>query len=154
MLKAMAVGTLCLAALAGCQDTMGGPYTQQPAVYQHQSVEYGRIVGVRHVTVRDSSVPNQTGATIVGALVGGIVGSQFGKGDGNTVMTGLGAIGGAMAGSQLAQNQPNTRVVPQWRVRLDNGGTMEIIVDSHRLSVGQRVQVIRDGNRVQLIPVH
>lgn len=152
MKKAIAVGALCLAALAGCQDTMGGPYTQQPASY-NQTAEYGRIVGVRQVTMRTDNSGNQTGNMLLGAAAGAVIGNQFGKGSGNAAMTGLGAIGGAMAAQHLANGQPNSRVVPQWRVKLDNGGTIEVIVPSNQLHVGQRVRVIQNGNNVQLSPV-
>ncbi|MDE3240374.1 MAG: glycine zipper 2TM domain-containing protein [Paracoccaceae bacterium] len=152
MKKAIAVGALCLAALAGCQDTMGGPYTQQPVSY-NQTAEYGRIVGVRQVTVGNDASGTQTGNMLLGAAAGAVIGNQFGKGSGNVAMTGLGAIGGALAAQNLANSQPTTRVVPQWRVRLDNGGTLEVIVPSNQLRVGQRVRVIQNGNNVQLVPV-
>ena len=40
---------------------------------------------------------NRTGATLVGAGLGGLLGSQFGSGDGRLAMTALGTLAGARA---------------------------------------------------------
>ena len=39
-----------------------------------------------------------------GALAGGVVGNQFGRGDGKTAMTVVGAVGGAVAGNEIEKN--------------------------------------------------
>jgi outer membrane lipoprotein SlyB len=39
-----------------------------------------------------------------GAVVGGVVGHQFGGGGGKTAMTALGAVGGAVAGNEVEKN--------------------------------------------------
>jgi uncharacterized protein YcfJ len=41
---------------------------------------------------------------VSGAVAGGLVGSAFGGGRGNTIMTGLGVGVGALGGNQLACN--------------------------------------------------
>lgn len=136
---------LCVLMVAGCEDTTQGPtYVQGPS--QNQSVMYGTIIESRPVQVATNNSNNKTGAAIVGGLAGAIVGSQFGEGGGKTAMTGVGAIGGALAGSALADNGSNARWSRQWTVRLQQGGTIQVIQDGQNLYVGQRVRVIQDYN--------
>jgi surface antigen len=46
---------------------------------------------------------NQTGATLLGAGLGGLLGSQFGGGDGRLAMTAIGTLAGAAIGSQVGK---------------------------------------------------
>jgi surface antigen len=49
------------------------------------------------------SGPNQTGGTLVGAALGGLVGSQFGHGGGRLAMTAIGTLAGAAIGSNIGK---------------------------------------------------
>lgn len=51
-----------------------------------------------------SSGPKQTAGTITGAVIGGVAGSQFGKGDGKLAAVGIGTLAGAMMGSGVGQS--------------------------------------------------
>jgi outer membrane lipoprotein SlyB len=57
---------------------------------------------------------------IGGAVLGGIVGHQFGSGRGNTLATIAGAGGGAYAGHQIERNM-KSHVVYKVKVRMDEG---------------------------------
>ena len=47
------------------------------------------------------------GGALIGAVVGGALGNQFGRGDGRAVATVIGALGGGIVGNQIeAQNYP------------------------------------------------
>lgn len=46
---------------------------------------------------------NQTGAALIGAGLGGLLGSQFGHGDGRLAMTALGTLAGAAVGSSIGK---------------------------------------------------
>jgi surface antigen len=46
---------------------------------------------------------NRTGATLVGAGLGGLLGSQFGSGGGQLAMTALGTVAGAAIGSSIGK---------------------------------------------------
>jgi surface antigen len=48
--------------------------------------------------------PNQTGGTLVGAALGGLVGSQFGHGGGQLAATAIGTLAGAAIGSNIGKN--------------------------------------------------
>ena len=49
--------------------------------------------------------PASTGDAVAGALLGGLIGNQFGEGKGKDAMTVLGAIAGADAASRNTRNQ-------------------------------------------------
>lgn len=46
---------------------------------------------------------NQTGATLIGAGLGGLLGSQFGSGGGQLAMTAVGTLAGAAIGSSIGK---------------------------------------------------
>lgn len=139
---------LALAAVvAGTSPVLADSYGGEEG---HQ-VARGRIVAMQMVTLRSgANQTERTGAAIVGGIAGAILGNQFGRGSGKTLMTGAGAVGGAMLGSQLAQNAGRPHYVPQWTVRLDHGGELRILQESHELHVGERVHVVRDGRSVRI----
>ena len=51
------------------------------------------------VPTKGADTMNTEGA-IIGGLLGGVIGNQFGKGNGNDAMTGIGAITGAIVGGK------------------------------------------------------
>ena len=54
---------------------------------------------------RDVKVPHGSGASnsIISGIIGGVLGNQFGSGEGKIAMTGLGALTGAILGGQEQQ---------------------------------------------------
>lgn len=55
-----------------------------------------------------SSMSNQDTGTLSGAVIGGLVGSQFGKGGGQLLGVGLGALAGAYIGGAIGKNMDET----------------------------------------------
>jgi surface antigen len=51
-----------------------------------------------------SGINKQGGGTVLGAVAGGILGAQFGKGDGRLLATAAGALIGAYAGNQIGKS--------------------------------------------------
>lgn len=49
-------------------------------------------------------ISKQTGGTAIGAIAGGLAGSQFGSGRGQLVATGVGVLLGALAGGELGKS--------------------------------------------------
>jgi outer membrane lipoprotein SlyB len=129
-----------LLALGACVST-GPTYPTttyaQPSVQRAAVAQYGVIVDVRTVSVRNQG--DEVAGAVVGAVVGGIIGNQFGNGRGNDVMTGLGAVGGAVAGSQIAGNAQ--QLSQEWTVRLNNGRSIAVVQNSS-FFIGQPVQVV------------
>ena len=70
------------------------------------------IVTVSAIVLSGCLTTNQQGGTLIGATTGGLLGSQFGKGDGRLVTTALGVLTGAMTGQRIGRHmdQPPTIV--------------------------------------------
>lgn len=86
--------------------------------------------------------------TLAGAVIGGVIGHQFGGGRGKDVATVAGAAGGAMAGREIEKRARATTSY-DITVSMETGGTRVVSVgDPAGLSVGSRVRV--DGSN--LIP--
>ena len=79
---------------------------------------------------------------VAGGALGGVLGHQFGKGDGKKAMTVLGAVGGAVAGHQV-EKAHNTKVIGyRVQVQLDNGETRTFEPkELDGLKVGDRVRL-------------
>jgi uncharacterized protein YcfJ len=56
----------------------------------------------------------RVGATVIGALLGGIVGSRFGKGDGRKAATAAGAVAGGVVGNNIASSNDPGRAPPRY----------------------------------------
>ena len=54
----------------------------------------------------DTSGGRRTVATMIGAVVGGLLGNQVGKGDGRRAATVAGAVAGGVVGNQVAADRP------------------------------------------------
>jgi outer membrane lipoprotein SlyB len=148
MKKLTLILPLCLIGLAGC-DNMGGPgYGAAPAATQ--TVETGTIIRVR--TVQVAGANTTAGGAIAGGLAGAVIGHQIGEGSGKALATGAGAIGGAILGQKMAENMAQPRLSRQWTVRLDAGGTIQVIQDGNNMYVGQHVRVVQSSKGTYLQP--
>jgi outer membrane lipoprotein SlyB len=85
-------------------NTVEAGYKRNQAVAVEQ-VQYGNIISVRNITQKQLVEDrNQGWKTFGGALVGGVVGHQFGGGSGQDVATVLGALLGAGIGNNYGNN--------------------------------------------------
>jgi len=145
------------AAMAGCGsvDLYG---QQQPVSYPSgtystapvAAVEYGRVTNVSLVSgtpIASSTQGRNLAGTAIGAIVGGLLGSQVGGGSGRTAATVLGAVGGGVVGNRIAQNgAPGTVATtnPVYRVEVqtDQGYVRTYDVSATGdLRIGDRVRV-------------
>lgn len=87
-------------------------------------VEYARVVSVTPVTGPRQVCTNQTvteqrkpddhhqvAGTVIGAIAGGVIGSQFGGGKGRTLATVGGAVGGGVVGKEVQKNHQSKDTV-------------------------------------------
>ncbi|WP_374319176.1 glycine zipper 2TM domain-containing protein [Aquabacterium sp.] len=77
-----------------------------------------------------------------GAVVGGLVGNQFGKGSGNTVTTIGGAVAGGYAGNEVEKHLKK-KTVYKTTVKMEDGTIKKFTVD-HEFKVGAKVTVEGD----------
>ena len=90
-----------------------------------------------------------TGLGVVGgAVVGGLLGSQVGGGNGKNVATVLGAVGGGVAGTEVEKRSRATTVY-RVNVRMDDG-TLRSVTQSTAPAVGQKVNV--EGSTLRARP--
>lgn len=117
--------------LATLRPVQADAYNRNQAVPVKQ-VLFGEVLSVRQITERELIEERDNGwATLGGALIGGVIGHQFGGGSGQDVATVLGALIGAQAGNNSAKNKPREVVI-----RL-----VEIMI---RVESGQEYMVVQD----------
>lgn len=100
-------------------------------------------------SVRSYKVAGQGSAVGVvgGGVLGGVVGNQFGGGNGRTALTVLGALGGAYAGNQI-EKQVRSTTRYEMTVRMDDGSVRTLRSASpYNWNSGDAVRVV-DGNVV------
>lgn len=143
----IAVASLGLAACA--PQTNSAVYSTGQAM-QASHVQFGTIIDVRQVELRNMPQGDRAIGVAVGTLAGGAIGSQFGKGDGKTAMTAIAAVAGAAIGDNVAQNA-NRHQAAEWFVRLDKGGMISVVQNDPSLYVGASVKVVQDGRSTRLV---
>ncbi|MDZ7937556.1 MAG: glycine zipper 2TM domain-containing protein [Rhodoferax sp.] len=82
---------------------------------------------------------------VAGAVLGGLVGNQFGGGDGKTVATIAGALGGGWAGNTV-EKKMKSETVYRVDVRMENG-SLRTLEQTQPVAVGSRVTV--DGTTLR-----
>ena len=89
---------------------------QQQAAVQ-TCLDCGRVESVESV---QTAAPASGLGVGVGAVVGGLLGNQVGKGNGRTLATIAGAVGGGYAGNEV-EKRTHTATTYQVRVRMEDG---------------------------------
>ena len=107
------------------------------AVAQSKCTNCGKVEQIR---VSESSDWKKYAAPAGGAVVGGLIGNQFGGGSGKTALTIVGALGGGLLGHKAESN--HREKVYEVIVRMDDGG--------HRTVTYKSPPPVREGERVRL----
>ena len=95
---------------------------------------------VEQIRVSEASDWKKYAAPAAGAVVGGVIGNQFGGGSGKTLLTVAGAIGGGLLGHKAESGSRDK--IYDVIVRMDDG--------SHRTVTYKSQPPVRDGDRVRL----
>jgi outer membrane lipoprotein SlyB len=142
-----ALSLASLLALAGC-NTMQPAYGDSSYPQSNQGsgayVGYGVVQSIEVVRQDNSGIGGSgVGAgTILGAVVGGIVGNQVGGGSGKTAATVLGAAGGAYAGNQIEKRNQNPSEAYRFTIRMNNGSYQTVTQTSiDDIRIGDRVRI-------------
>lgn len=140
---ALSLATIALLAFNGCALGGGGGYTQAD-VGQVQTMVQGTVESANWVNVGDGG-----GATLLGAIAGGLIGAQFG---GTNTDKALAGVGGALAGGAIG-NAVNSSSGQELVIKLDNGQqirTVKNVNSNSPLSFrpGDRVMVYFQGGQV------
>jgi outer membrane lipoprotein SlyB len=141
MKKYMIAGMTALLLLGGCATRHGAEYDAR-TYRQIKHYMIGTVVEQRPVMISD----NGTG-TFVGALTGAVLGSTFSRGRGS----GLATLGGGLAGAYVG-SQAGKANAEELTVRLDSGEHIVVVAKGEgRFLPGDRVKIIKDGNRVERV---
>lgn len=149
----LVASALASATLAGCvapmpvYQTSRYPYqapTQVAPYPEPPHAEYGQVASIE-VLRSESAGAGVTGAgAVTGSVVGGLVGSQLGRGRDRAAATAVGVVGGALLGNAVEAQQNAPRVHESYRVsvQIDDGGYRTFDVPSPGdLRVGDRVRI-------------
>ena len=129
MLKRMFLAVAAMMLVASCApmyhgqargDYSRGDYPAQSRgdYYERGCEDCGRVVSIQSIGTRDNRLG---GGTVLGAIVGGALGQQVGKGDGRKAATIAGAVAGGAIGHEVEKDQRRSvyyRIV----VRMDRSG--------------------------------
>ena len=142
---AIAAATLAAAGIfTVCAPADAAP-TQRAAKHEHHA-QYGRVTSIQPIT----SEAKTTGAGVaLGAIAGGVIGHQIGRGTGQTLATVAGATGGAVLGNQIERNQRQRQVVG-YRVTVHEDDGKIRVFEAPQLAglkVGSRVRT--DGGALR-----
>ncbi|MBH0041279.1 glycine zipper 2TM domain-containing protein [Pseudoalteromonas sp. SWXJZ10B] len=112
-----------------------------------QQVLFGDVKSVRNITEQEIIQDKNNGwKTFGGALLGGVVGNQFGGGSGRTVATILGSvIGGSVAHNRQQQSHYQQNHFVELLIQVENGDQFMVVQDqdqSMRFSKGDNVRLV------------
>lgn len=139
---------ICAALLAGCATTPpSGSVYRAYQTQNEQVVRTGRVESVRNVTIAD---PESGVGTMGGAALGGLAGSNVGRGNGSAAMGIVGAIAGGLLGQRVeasANNRPGFEIT----VKLDSGELRAVTQAADELfRPGERVRLVSNGYQTRV----
>jgi outer membrane lipoprotein SlyB len=109
------------------------------AAHDDTCVSCGTVESIRALEIKGNA--SGLGA-VAGGVTGAVVGSQAGRGNGNTVMTIIGAAGGALAGNEI-EKSAKKRYSYRVTVRMDDGSFRTLSQSTApAVAVGERVRVV------------
>ena len=120
------------------------PATRERTYTQAKCAQCGVIETVQEITTKGQG----SGLGVVGgAVVGGLLGNQVGKGNGNDVATVVGVVGGAVAGNQIEKSVRSTKSY-DITVRFEDGSS-SVIREANPTAwrPGDRVKVVNGAIR-------
>ena len=133
----LSTATVLALLLSGCA-TGSGPEYDANDYNQIKHYDIGTVIAERDVIIKDDG-----SGKFLGAIIGGVIGSTVGHGDGSV----LAALGGGLIGG-YAGNEVGKANAKELTVELDNGDHIVVVVKGKDIQAGDRVQIIKDGNKV------
>jgi len=113
-----------------CFNVQAQSYERNKAV-PVEKVLFGEVLSVRNITETELIEDQNNGwKTFGGALIGGVIGNQFGDGSGQVAATILGAIiGGSAASERHPQHRQKTLKLVELMIETESGDAFMVIQD-------------------------
>ncbi len=108
---------------------------------QIKSYDTGVVIDARDVAISDDG-----SGKFLGAIVGAILGSTTGGGNGRT----LTSLGGGLLGGYVGKEVGRANA-KELTVKLDNGRNIVVVAKGQDIRVGDRVRIIKDGNKASQV---
>lgn len=146
MLKPHLIVFMVLSLFLSIAQLNAAPYDRNQAV-PVEKVEFGQVASVRNITEKQLVEDQNTGwKTFGGALIGGVIGHQFGGGSGQDVATVLGALLGAGIGNRYGDSSYYQELkLVEMMITLDSGEQVMVIQDLDQgmiFNVNDEVRVV------------
>ncbi|MCF6310722.1 MAG: glycine zipper 2TM domain-containing protein [Sulfurimonas sp.] len=122
---------------SGCATNIGPEYEGQ-SYKQVKRYEIGTVTKSRAIVITDDG-----SGKFVGTLVGAVLGSLVGSNKGSVLAMLGGGLGGHYVGSEIAKANGE-----ELTVELDHGEEVVIVLKGNHFLAGDRIKIIRDGNKV------
>ena len=126
-----------LVTFSGCASS-GTPEYDANSYNEIKSVQTGVVIQSKPVIIKDDG-----SGKILGAIVGAVLGSTMGRGNGKTLTTLGGGLAGGYAGTQIGKANAE-----ELTVELHNGEVIVVVAKVKGIEAGDRVRIIKDGNKV------
>lgn len=129
-MKTISLSILALCAFLFYSTSVYANYDRNKAV-PVEKVLFGSVVSVRNISHEELVTDKKNGwHTFGGALIGGVIGNQFGGGSGRDVATILGAIiGGSIANNRQNQSEIVITRLVELMIKTDTGEQFMVIQD-------------------------
>ncbi len=116
-----------------------------------EKVIFGSVISVRHISQEELMQDKDSGwHTFGGALIGGVIGHQFGDGSGRDVATILGAlIGSAITSNGANQEKVKVSQLVELMIEVDSGEQYMVIQDLDKqmlFSANDKIRMIYLAN--------
>ena len=152
----MKYALLIIASLLGlvtATPALSAPYERNVARPVNEVI-FGKVESVRNITQTQVVESQHSGwKTLGGALLGGLIGNQFGSGHGREIATAVGALAGAGTAQALAQGESHQYQLVELLIRDEKGKLINVIQDYDAAMLFQpgdsvRILYFSDGVRV------
>ena len=137
MNKIVSILILALFIFSGCASNKGPEYDAR-SYNKIKQVQIGTVLDNKDVIIKDDN-----SGKFLGAIVGAVLGSTVGQSTGKTLATLGGGLAGGYVGGELGKANAE-----ELTVELDNGEIIVVVAKVKNIVTGDRVRIIKDGNRV------
>lgn len=138
--KILISSSIVILCLSGCATNEGPEYDGKTS-RQIKKFEIGTVLENNPVVISDDG-----SGSIFGMIIGAVLGSTLGSGAGST----LASLGGGIAGHQAGKEVGKANGA-ELSIHLDNGDDIMLVVKGEGYKVGEKIKIIRSGNKVEQI---